>query len=100
MNDRIPLTEHVKTLANREEIAKRGSTMTKQTAKEFVLERYPKFISSKRMKCVGINPDRFAVKDYIITCSLDEWGVFAVGNTFKQAWQNAKTKIEEMEKEK
>lgn len=60
------------------------------TAKQFVLERYP------RCELFGHSPGRYSVKNF----AKMEWQILGEGFSAKQAWQNAKAKIEEMEKGK
>ncbi len=63
--------------------------MKTQTAKQFVLIRYPK------AKCF-INRN----SEYEICDTSDNNYVIATSPIFESAWQNAKAKIEEMERKK
>ncbi len=62
--------------------------MSKQTAKQFVLEMYPS------AKLVGLDYVGYSVKNF----AKMESNILGEGISADQAWQNAKAKIEEMEK--
>lgn len=85
--------DDVLTLTGIHTVTKQDMKQKAQTAKEYVLERYPKMRQERHKERTGRT-----TRAYTLLRNNNEYMWFACGETPKQAWQNAKAKIEEMER--